>query len=60
MQGVINRLINALGSGKVITSDEVLGGRYSRDFWPLLIMREQVLNEELQKPPGCHHPRERR
>ncbi|WP_054857250.1 FAD-binding oxidoreductase [Vulcanisaeta sp. JCM 16159] len=49
MQSVIEELINALGHNKVIISDEVLR-RYSRDFWPLLIMREQVLNEELPRP----------
>ena len=49
MQDVINRLINALGSNKVITSTDVLR-KYSRDFWPLLMMREQVFNEELPRP----------
>ncbi|MGC9180429.1 MAG: FAD-binding oxidoreductase [Vulcanisaeta sp.] len=49
MQSIIEKLINALGHDKVIISDEALR-RYSRDFWPLLIMREQVLNEELPRP----------
>ncbi|ADN49681.1 FAD-binding oxidoreductase [Vulcanisaeta distributa] len=49
MQNVIERLINALGRDRVITSNDVLR-KYSRDFWPLLMMREQVFNEELPMP----------
>ncbi len=49
MRDVISKLINALGPGKVITSTDVLR-KYSRDFWPLLMMREQVFNEELPRP----------
>ncbi len=49
MQDIIERLINLLGRDKVITSDEVLR-KYSRDFWPLLLMREQIFSEELPKP----------
>ncbi len=33
MQNVIERLINALGRDRVITSNDVLR-KYSRDFWP--------------------------
>ncbi len=49
MQDIVEKLVNTLGRDKVITSGELLR-RYSRDFWPLLIMREQVLNEELPNP----------
>jgi FAD/FMN-containing dehydrogenases len=49
MQDIINKLINALGPNKVLTDDENLS-RYARDFWPLLMMREQVLHEKIPKP----------
>lgn len=46
---VINKLINVLGADKVVT-DEASLERYARDFWPLLMMREQVFNEKPAKP----------
>jgi len=46
---VINELIKVLGNDKVVTDESSLE-KYARDFWPLLMMREQVFNEKPPRP----------
>ncbi len=49
MQDAVSKLKEALGGDRVVT-DEAALKRYSRDFWPLLMMRDELGGKEIQMP----------